>query len=337
MRNDRIDILRFIGLAMIILTHSDPSTIILQIRSFDVPLIVLVSGMSFAISYKKEKYVFYLWKRIKRLLFPVWIFLTALFAFIYSTGYFAQLISPRIVASSYLLISGIGYVWIIRVFLMVALVAPAIFNFSENTKSHSRYFMIIGAVYICHELLLLAPRPNLGLLIGSAYENTVLYILPYSAIFAIGLRFLQLSKTEVIRLSIGSLTVTGIIGTALFAVTGNFHNTFEYKFPPSIYYLSYALGVSGLIYLASDKIIEKIKSMFFYPFIMFIAQNSIWVYLWHIPLIKMIHFPSYYKYPFLFAVASIIAYVQVIIVRQVLMPRTNNLIVKKNLNILFTG
>ena len=77
MRDRRVDILRFIGLAMIILAHVSPPPFLFQLRNFDVPLMVLLSAISYGLSYKPtETYPMYFWKRIKRLVFPVWLFLT---------------------------------------------------------------------------------------------------------------------------------------------------------------------------------------------------------------------------------------------------------------------
>ncbi|SFK21637.1 hypothetical protein SAMN04488079_106193 [Methylophaga sulfidovorans] len=47
MRDHRIDLLRFIGLSMIIFAHVGPPSILFQLRNFDVPLMVLISGMSY--------------------------------------------------------------------------------------------------------------------------------------------------------------------------------------------------------------------------------------------------------------------------------------------------
>lgn len=80
-RDNRIDLLRFIGLAMIILAHVSPPDIVFQGRNFDVPLMVIVAGLSFQVSYRYESYISYLWKRIKRLLFPVWLFLSIVFSY----------------------------------------------------------------------------------------------------------------------------------------------------------------------------------------------------------------------------------------------------------------
>lgn len=53
-RDDTVDVLRFIGLAMIILAHVDSPSVLFQLRNFDVPLIVLISSMLFGLSYKNN-------------------------------------------------------------------------------------------------------------------------------------------------------------------------------------------------------------------------------------------------------------------------------------------
>jgi len=106
MRDERIDVLRFIGLAMIILAHVGPPGVILQARNFDVPLMLIVAGLSFHSSYRDEPYLSYLWKRIKRLVFPVWLFLSIYFLIIHTTGHPVKEVSTETVTSSYLLLGG---------------------------------------------------------------------------------------------------------------------------------------------------------------------------------------------------------------------------------------
>lgn len=64
-RDFHLDTLRSLSLLLIFLVHTNPPEIILQIRNFDVVSMVLVSGMSFALSYKKEGYLMYISKRTK--------------------------------------------------------------------------------------------------------------------------------------------------------------------------------------------------------------------------------------------------------------------------------
>jgi len=336
-RDEKIDILRFIGLAMIILAHTDPSPLIAQIRNFDVPLMVLVSGASFALSYRYEAFTSYLWKRIKRLVFPTWIFLTVYFAVIFATNF--PIVAPGIktVIGSYILLSGIGYVWIIRVFLLVALVSPFILKFSNSTKSHATFFSVTAAIYIAYEIILFITKSFSESPIRTMFENTVLYVIPYAILFAIGLRLTQLSKQHMINFMMVAFAVCVTVGAILWNASGTLVLTQEFKYPPSIYYLSYALAVSLFLWLISDRIVTAVKQLGIYEPVMFIAQNTIWIYLWHIPLIEIINLEFYIKYPIVFALASCIAFVQIYLVKKVLIPRLSSQSNIRNVNYLLTG
>lgn len=276
---------------MIILAHVGPPKLIFQLRNFDVPLMVLASGMSFALSYRQEGYARYVWKRIKRLLFPVWVFLTGYFLFIYATGYIS-LPDTHTIITSYLLTSGIGYVWIIRIFLSVALVAPFIYSVSRKMASDALFFSALGAAYIGYELLLFISKPYLTSPIGKLFEMAVLYVVPYAIVFAVGLRFETLSRRQVLGLAGAMLGVFCMMGTFLFFHTGKMVATQAFKYPPSAYYLSYALAVSGFLWLVLDYVSAGAKESKFWKPVLFIARNSFWIYLWHIPFLA-IQLPYY--------------------------------------------
>ena len=111
LRDNNIDLIRFIGLSLIILAHISPPDIILNLRTFDVPIMIFVSGMTYY-----NKHLSFSFKnilhRFKRLVFPVWIFLTIYFIpiiLLKSVGIDLGL-NFRHILGSYLLLDGIGYV-----------------------------------------------------------------------------------------------------------------------------------------------------------------------------------------------------------------------------------
>jgi fucose 4-O-acetylase-like acetyltransferase len=53
-RDIRFDILKVIGLFCIILAHVSPPSLIFQLRNFDVPLMVMISGSVFYLSSFKK-------------------------------------------------------------------------------------------------------------------------------------------------------------------------------------------------------------------------------------------------------------------------------------------
>lgn len=337
MRNENIDILRFIGLAMIILAHVGPPGWLFQLRNFDVPLMVLISGVSYSLSHKIESYAAYLWKRVKRLLFPVWIFLTTYFFLMSVTGYPKPLPDLGTIATSYTLISGIGYVWVIRVFLMVALLAPFLHSFISKVNSNLHYYISLALIYFGYELLLYLTKPYLESAAGQLILQTFFYFIPYSIIFAMGLRFIELSQKQVIIMAVVSCLVFSIFAGCLFEQTGKFNQTQLFKYPPSLYYLTYALTASSVLWLMAEKIVKISRWLKIIKPILFVAQNSIWVYLWHIPLIEIVQLPYYFKYLVVFFSAAVITFVQVYLVRNLLIPKVSNIGIKKDLNMLLTG
>lgn len=116
-RDRSIDIIRSLGLLCIILAHVNPPFILFQVRNFDVPLMVFISGYLFGGKNQTFKSIrditSYLWKRFVRLVLPVWAFLSLFysiqhfFPFLFKIDYTQY---PNIILSSYMLMDGFGYV-----------------------------------------------------------------------------------------------------------------------------------------------------------------------------------------------------------------------------------
>ncbi len=103
----------------------------MALRRFDVPFMVVISGYLFSksrLSYQKDNISIldYLYSRIRRLVYPTWMFLTIFFAgsFLVSKLLGIDFIKINTIIRSYLLIDGIGYVWIIRIYLIVGFFGP---------------------------------------------------------------------------------------------------------------------------------------------------------------------------------------------------------------------
>ncbi len=263
MRDEKLDVLRFIGLAMIILAHVNPSEWIFQLRNFDVPLMVMISGVAFGLSYKGEVYSTYLRKRVKRLLFPAWLFLTAYFSSMYFLSFPEPLPAIEKVRDSYLLLDGIGYVWIIRVFLLVALVAPFILAFNNKCISNLSYFSTLVAIYAGYEIVLYGLQSTLATPVGVAIENTLLYVIPYAIIFSLGLRFSVQSSYTLIVPGLISGFIFVVMALVLFLRSESIVYTQAFKYPPQLYYLSYAVAVSFILWFFVDLFMTYIKDIIF--------------------------------------------------------------------------
>ncbi len=337
-RDDRIDILRFIGLAMIILAHVEPPNLLFQLRNFDVPLMVLISGMSFGLSYNdKENYIHYIWKRIKRLVFPVWIFLTIFFSvsFLIVPGIFY--LDTGTVIQSYIFINGIGYVWIIRVFLLVAITAPFIYLYNKKESSNIKFIFKLLIFMFIFEVFRHISAPYLKNEYLYFISQCTHYVIPYSIIFALGLRLNTLSKKEIKYLALVFIVIFIALAILLIIKRGGYISTQQFKYPPSIYYLSYAIFFTLILLLNINSIKSMLDFLKLTKISLFIAKNSIWVYLWHIPLVLFIEANFIIKFIIAMVISTLITYTQINIVEKFILNRIESQKLKKNIKTVLTG
>ena len=303
------DFLKAIGILSIILAHTlgKNETVIYQMRNFDVPLMVMVSGALFwqTAGHKNYSLLDYLIKRCYRLLLPTWIFLIFFFVAAYFIALLQKLPYPfslkEIFYSFTLLIGGIGYVWIIRVFLLMAIIAPFLLRVKRALKKTSLFGLAIIVVYLAYEmmLILLAKVPvtqvnNLQdfflqrIVISLLVSQILVLLIPYGCIFAFGMIMQQIKKKNliVLMLTFGAIFVSLAIAYASSA--GEFVLTQSYKYPPRLYYLSYSIFASILLYLISDYIFKSSRNnslltkLNLNKVIVFLSSSSLWIYLWHV-------------------------------------------------------
>jgi len=338
MRDQRIDSMRFIGLAMIILAHVDPPPILFQLRNFDVPLMVLVAGVSFNASYDPSTHYWrYLWRRVRRLVFPAWIFLSCYLSLFLCLGPGPHALTIKTVVTSYTFLSGIGYVWIVRVFLLVAIVAPLVYGLSRRTRSNYRYVLILAIVLVLYDL---ARHLSLPLITNDAGETVSLlthYLVPYSVVFAIGVRMRLLTRRQVLGMAGICLGLFACFALGLYLVHGSIRSPQSFKYPPSLYYLSYGLFAASILHLCSGAITRCIALVKGAGFVSFVARNSMWVYLWHIPMAKHLQMSWAPKYAVTFALATGITYCQVWIVENLVVNHLPSERGKRAIRSVFTG
>lgn len=323
---------------MVIFAHVGPPKILFQSRNFDVPLLVIVSGMAFHLSHNCVSYSAYVWKRIKRLIFPTWIFLTFYFLILFVSGSNSSDLTFKTIAGSYLLLQGIGYVWIIRVFFLVALVAPLISSADKMIKSNMLYLIMLLLLFGIYEVCRYYLTPYMQNGFFKFLSQQFFYLFPYSLIFAFGVRISKLAVTT--KSFLGVVFFVVFFGSALFFYfqMGHFVSTQYYKYPPSAYYLLYALFVSIFLDLASQKMWAVIRTKTqIKNVILFISQNSIWIYLLHIPFVKLLQMNFVLKYCIVVLTATVLVLVQVNAVNHLLLPQISSKRTKKNIRTILTG
>ena len=287
-RLNYIDFLKFLGLTGIILAHVKSPDAVILLRSFDVPLMVLLSAFLSYRSWNKFKAsnlstTQYYLSRFKRLVFPVWIFLTVYFC-IYAV------LNRHLFDFSYYIYSygltryGIGYVWIILIYLYCALLVPLFDRIEYSRKS----LLAVGLVYVLYEIAFYYKIGTTSKLLMS----TIYYIIPYGTIAFIGFYYEKMSQTTR-RIIWGFSAVVFIICACFYwTVNGSFQLVNIVKFPPRLYYLSYGILWSFLLLFLCR---TKNYKWFWNKVFRFVAAHSMWIYLWHIlwlTVYDVLHLPS---------------------------------------------
>ena len=190
-------------------------------------------------------------------------------------------LTPRIVLESFLLLQGIGYVWIIRVFLLIMLATPLLCHINSGIKKERVFFIVVIGIMVFNELLLFifenVVKANP---INFVVREYVVYLLGYSTIFLMWLR---------LRFSAPKLRVRySVVYFAMFAIVTLLYlhynvlpiNISGYKYPPHAYYIIYGLFCCCLLW-GLQKMFSKMDNRI----CRFIGKNTIWIYLWHIPIV----------------------------------------------------
>jgi hypothetical protein len=238
---------------------------------------------------------------------------------------------------SYTLYDGIGYVWIIRVFLLVAIASPILLYFHKKIERDRDYFLILSIGLLLYEGLRYLLLPYIQDGFGIIASSIVLYAIPYALVFSAGLRILAMKPVQLYVLCLVSFLSFIVIGVGLFIYSGYFISTQEFKYPPSTYYISYAIFVSVSLWLSINVISLVFDKLRVKSTVLFIANNTIWIYLWHIPLIMMINQNFVIKYLVVFSGAVAITYLQTLLVRHLLLKRVTNEQVRRNIKTILMG
>lgn len=278
-RDIGIDVLKFIGLIGLIASHTFTNNVILQIRSFDVNLLVIISAYLADKNQSNENisYYGYCKKRVKRLLFPTWIFITIYL--IINAGFKFQEYSVVQILRSYLLLNNsIGYVWIIYVYLICAMVMP----FLRKIKTDKLYTKVIYIVGIVIYLCLTRITNNYW------FQLIVLYPIIYSLISFTGIFLSRNEKRFSLLIMIVGIIIFSAYAIMLYKSTGKFIVTGEYKYPPKLYYLSYSLSISIFLFGLKNKLLRLADAIKITRLISFISKHSLWLYLWHILALQIV-------------------------------------------------
>ena len=134
-------------------------------------------------------------------------------------------------------------------------------------------FLILIVIYILYEIAIFL-RINQQNII---FEFILAYIVPYGIIYLLGMITTKTSYKTDRNISLVFLAALLASGYFIYTKYGFVQPTQIMKYPPTIYYISYALFASFLLFSTFKKI--NLKSN---RFISLCSKSSLWIYLWHI-------------------------------------------------------
>lgn len=278
-RDIEIDILKFIGLVGLIASHTFTDNLILQIRSFDVNLLVIISAYLVDRSQNNHSMTYYDYckKRVKRLLFPTWIFIT-IYLIANICFKFQEYTIKQIVRSYLLLNNSIGYVWIIYVYLICAVIMPFLIRIETSSIYAKAVYIVGNLIYLC-----LASVSD-----SYVYQLVVLYPIAYGLISFLGILISRDERALTDFIMISGLLIFALNAIVLYKSTGKFIVTGEYKYPPRLYYLSYSLSISILLFRFRSVLMQIVTTIRMTKVVTFVSKHSLWIYLWHILALQIV-------------------------------------------------
>ena len=299
-RNYKVDILRSVASILLILAHVNPPHLIGEIRTFDVVLLAILSGMSVSYSHRYN-YKSYLIKRFKRLVLPTYGCMAIVFSLSAIVCLFLhreQLYEPNVIISSlFFSDNGMGYIWIVKVYLIMAIFAYALLWIDSHIQNDYLMIGLIGCEIIAQILILKIDAIRQP----PFFDDYIAYILPYLGFELIGIRWTHNSE----RFQRGILLSSLISLIILCFVLKGFEPS-SFKYPPTHLYIVYGILISAILLM----VIPNKRILFFE----YLSKKSFDIYLVHIVVmlvynfcIKVIHFSILQSWIIKFVVITVVS------------------------------
>lgn len=253
----------------------------------------------------RNGYGAYLKKRFIRIYKPVCVFLIVFFIISYIGSYFIPQLNfdyTKIIGSFLLLNKpSIGYVWIMRVFLMAAVILPLIYDYIKRFSSLNTLIVTLS-IFLLSECL----NHSLSFIeqgwLKFILSEYILYIIAYSYIIIWGLTSANANKS-ILLLYLCSIAII-YLAYCIYKSEFIFDPTLS-KYPPHGFYLLYGAFISVLFWLVKPHNTIKLPLM-----ISYLSRESMWLYLWHIipayAIIPFIHIADTWFLRFCFVVVSMV-------------------------------
>ena len=269
MRNPLYDNLRGFAFILLFIAHTMSYSFWYNLREFDVPLMVFVSGLAYSCK-EINNYRQWIVRRFKRLYYPILIFLSIFFAV--SCSIKSNIYSLEEIAASFLMVGGIGYLWIFRIFIYIMILTPLLLWISKRLNSVPCLFLLTLITLIIQEILFWIVGINIPIA-----RITIYYALGYSLVYLWGVNANKLIALVVLMpfFYLYSDDCTSWLGSGEKA----WYNLEHEKYPPHSYFIIYGIVCSTFIYMLIRNFPFFYRQM---PIVSFLGRNTCWIYLWHI-------------------------------------------------------
>lgn len=165
-------------------------------------------------------------------------------------------------------------------FFAVSLVLPLLKKVSGKIENHFVYFGTILGIYLMYHALVIINSNIPWEIFRVAIQNYLLLGLGYGLVAAIGIRVYEMKNSELAVLAGIFFAIYMTLG-----FTSSFSPVQNFKYPPTMYYLSYGLMISCGLLLFMKVIETKLKQT---QLITWASLKSFDLYMYHIIAIHII-------------------------------------------------
>lgn len=200
-----------------------------------------------------------------------------------------------------------------------------------NKASNKQYLVIAIVTIIVTEFL--------AQLSSDFYYVIILMNLPYLLIFTYGAIINKLNSKNITIVALTFALIYIIFLVFYYFKQGCFVCTQTKKYPPQLFYTSYAVMCISLLWLVREKLVRLFDRIKILSFTQWIGSHTIWIYFWHIPMVTLLNTKSnmfILKFVLAYGVAILITYIQNRIVTKII-SRSKNEKLNKDLSIIFKG
>lgn len=135
---------------------------------------------------------------------------------------------------------------------------------------------------------------------NNEWVNLILMTVPYGLIYALGMNINKFSHRQLFTLSLICGAIFAAIAVYNYLQTNQFVTTADSKYPPRIYYLTYALSITLILWIFRGYLVILSQKIHLLNFFGFIGSHTYWLYLWHIPFVDIVN--TQYSYPIRFCI-----------------------------------